>query len=907
MGLKEYRHKRNFTKTPEPTGAEKPDSRGQLKFVIQKHHASHLHYDFRLELDGVMKSWAVPKGPSVNPEDKRLAMMVEDHPMDYRNFEGIIPKGNYGAGTVMIWDEGTYEPIEGSTEKEQRAYLHKGLQKGHISILMYGDKLRGEFSLIRIPSRGENSWLLIKKADEYAEKSDITKLDRSIRTGRTLDEIASNAESEGNIWNSNRSQAEPEGRAKKKSSTKSKKKRPESKDIELPGKAVKKKLTELPEPMKATLAEGAFRNDDWIFELKWDGFRAVAAKLNKTSDIYSRNFKSFADRFPDLFEEFNRLFREDVIIDGEICCVDSKGRSSFQLLQQYQSTGAGTLVFYAFDILYYKGYLLYDVPLLERKQFLKSLIPENDIFKYSDHVEEDGETLYKFAADNRQEGIIAKLKNSKYEPGRRTKTWLKIKAVMQQEAIICGYTAPRGGRKHFGSLILGLRDGNQLQYIGHTGTGFNDATLKELKGKFDKLERETSPFKKAPKTNQKVTWIEPKLVAEIKFQEWTSDGILRQPVFLGLREDKSSKEVIREVPKVEGEDFEEEKKPSLKKKAAKKEKTINAEKSRSSRTKSAHVKGKVKKITSSKIKLDDGIEQHLKTKHGNIKITNLDKLYWKKEKIRKLDVIRYYDEIAPFILPYLKDRPESLKRHPNGIDGQHFFQKDIKGKVPEWIERFDSYSGSNDKVVQYMLCQDEATLLYMANLGCIEINPWHSRVQTPDNPDYIVIDLDPLDIGFDKVMEAALVIHDILNDAKIPSYPKTSGSRGIHILIPMGAKYDYVQARQFAELIATLAHHEMRSFTSIERSPSKRKGKLYLDYLQNNPGQTIAAPYCLRPKPHAPVSTPLQWDELKKSLKPETWNIHNMADRLKEVGDLFYPVLGKGIDLEKCLTNLSKR
>lgn len=901
MGLQTYRHKRNFSKTPEPEGTVHP-TKGQLRFVVQKHAASHLHYDFRLELDGVLKSWAVPKGPSVNPADKRLAMMVEDHPYDYRTFEGIIPKGNYGGGTVMVWDEGTYESRFGGTPKEQLSYLREGLRKGQITFILHGNKLKGEFTLVKIHNRGENAWLLIKKGDEYADETDITKLDRSVKTGRTLDEIAQNSESEGQVWESNRE--EKVKSVTKRSSKKSSSATTSKKDIELPKKAVKKKLRELPEPMKATLSKGAFDHPDWIFEMKWDGFRAVSARLGKASDIYSRNFKSFTDRFPQIAKEFQVLFPFDIALDGEICCIDEKGRSSFQLLQQFQLNGRGTLVFYVFDVLYYKGYQLYDVPLLERKKFLKEILPASTYFLYSDHVEQAGKELYEFAAENKQEGIIAKLANSTYDPGRRSKNWLKIKAVMQQEAIICGYTAPRGGRKHFGSLILGVRDGDELRYIGHTGTGFNEVLLKELKARLDKIKQDDSPFKKKPKTNQAVTWVRPKLVAEIKFQEWTSDGILRQPVFLGLRDDKTAREVVKEVP----DERVKPKKTSKKGKADKDEGSPEKKKpvqSRRSSAKKINVKGKKHKLKESAIRIEDGKEQLIKVSAQKLKFTNLDKLYWTKEKIAKIDLIRYYDQISPFILPYLKDRPESLKRHPNGAGSAHFFQKDVKGKVPDWIETFDVESGGGDKTVRYMLCQGKAELLYMANLGCIEINPWHSRIQSPDNPDYIIIDLDPLDIGFDKVIEAAQVIRQLLEGADIPCYPKTSGSKGIHIFIPMGAKYSYEQGRQFAELIATLAHHQMPDFTSIVRSPAKRKGKLYLDYLQNNPGQTIASPYCLRPKPNAPVSTPLYWEEIKPGLQPDTWNITNIFDRLKEVGDIFYPVLGKGIDIEKSLKRLT--
>jgi bifunctional non-homologous end joining protein LigD len=855
MGLGKYHSKRKFTETSEPKG-KVSKSGGALKFVIQKHDATRLHYDFRLELDGVLKSWAVPKGPSMNPADKRLAMMVEDHPYDYKDFEGTIPEGNYGAGTVMLWDEGTYHALETKDPKESAKILRAGLAKGEIKFFLEGEKLTGGFVLVKLRGsyggkKNENSWLLIKEKDEHVLKADITKQDTSVRTESTMEEIAGGS---GKTWKSNRKakgeQSKPE---------------PAKTDRAKATAPVSGKKSAMPhhvKPMLATLVDEAFDREDWIFEIKWDGFRGLAEVKKRKVELYSRNLLSFNEQYAPIVKELKELDC-DAVFDGEIVCLDAKGKSSFQLLQNFNNTGKGNLVYYVFDLLYYNGYDLREQQLLKRKELLKSVLPSSGRIRYSDHVETDGIEFFKAAQKQGLEGIIGKNGESEYKTARRSSDWVKIKTHMRQEAVIAGFTKPRGSREKFGALVLGVYEGDELKYIGHTGSGFNDKSLKDMHEKLMRLVTKDSPFEKIPKTNAPVTWVKPKLVCEISFAEWTSDGSMRQPIFQGLRLDKKASEVIKEKP-------------------------VDMSKTKSF----------AKAAPSSK-------ETHLKISGKDVKVTHLDKVYWPKEKYTKGDLIEYYRKMAHVMLPYLKDRPENMNRHPNGIDGPSFYQKDVEDH-PSWIKTKKVFSESNNKDIHYLICNDEATLVYMANLGCIEINPWNSTASNIDNPDYAIIDLDPEDIGFDKVVEVAQVTHKILEKYGIDSYCKTSGATGLHIFIPLAGKYDYDLVRQFAQVLVTMVNQELPKITSLERSPKKRQKKIYLDYLQNRHGQTLAAPYSVRPKPGATVSTPLEWKEVNKKLKPTDFNIKNIFKRLEKKGDLWKPVLGKGVDIEKAIKKMTK-
>lgn len=812
MSLKKYQSKRDIERSKEPAAKVSRHKKEGLHFVVQKHDASRLHYDFRLEVNGVLKSWAVPKGPSLNPADKRLAIMVEDHPYDYKDFEGVIPEG-YGAGTVMIWDEGTYQ-IDNQSPKESEKLLINGLKKGEVHFTLNGSKLQGEFSLVRLrKNEDRQEWLLIKKKDSAASPKIVTDQDRSVVSGRDLDEIA-------------------EGKKKAKKAILT----------------VKKKMPHSINPMYATLVDKPFDHSDWLFEIKWDGFRAIA-EVDGDVLLYSRYHQPFNQRFPLIVEHLKKITKQ-AIFDGEIVALDKKGKSHFQALQNIQNTHLvdTQLCYYIFDLLYYDGHDLRAMPLIERKAILKSILAPfaNTPIRYNDHIENAGMAFFKLSQDHGLEGMIGKLKNSLYHEGKRTKEWVKIKHHLRQEAIICGFTEPKGGRKNIGALILGVYENKTLRYIGHCGGGFTDKMLQRLKTQFTPFIQKKCPFTHPPKTNTPVTWIKPHYLCEVSFSEWTKEGAMRQPIFIGLREDKSPKEVIREEPK--------------------KAKTVIAK------------------------------------MNSKLELTHLDKIYWPNENITKGNLIDYYEKIAPYILPYLKDRPESLHRNPNGIDKPSFFQKDLS-KHPQWIQT--TKIAHKEKDVNYLLIQDKDSLLYAVNLGCIEINPLLSRIQSLDKPDFVLLDLDPEDIEFDKVVDTALVIHDILENLDIPNYCKTSGATGIHICIPLQAKYSYIQAKQFANIIAELAHQQLPDITSLERSPKKRQKKVYIDYLQNNFGQTITPPYSVRPRPFAPVSTPLEWSELTHGIDPTQFNIHNLFKRLEKKGDLFKPVLGKGINLAKCLKKIS--
>lgn len=914
MSLTLYKKKRKFEKTPEPAGKKVASADQKLRFVVQKHAASRLHYDFRLELEGVLKSWAVPKGPSLNPEDKRLAMMVEDHPYDYRSFEGVIPEGNYGAGTVIVWDEGTYEPVEpvkGGKKLQEKTLLEQ-LNAGNLKVRLSGKKLKGDYALVHTKGREENAWLLIKKNDSYATSEDITQKDQSVQSGKTLEEIA------GGISKKNKVAVAPIKKSAKGSKTKTaekaapKKKSPvanakESKAQQPGPKELLKKGQRAPydtqiKPMLASLTEESFDNEDWIFEIKWDGYRAIAGIRNGEVELQSRNNLSFKKKYHPIAEALSN-WSVNAIVDGEIIAVDEEGVTDFQHLQAWQKTGKGQLLYYVFDILWIDGVSVMHLPLLERKEILKAIVPAEGIIKYSDHIHQTGNDFFEVAVKEGLEGIMAKRADSQYHPAVRTQQWLKIKTHRRQEVVIGGFTKGRNSRQYFGALILGVYEKDELIYIGHTGSGFNQKSLGEMYKKLQPLIIDTCPFKKKPKTNMPAVWVKPKLVAEVKFQEWTNENILRIPIFLGLREDKNPKDVKKEKSNEMKSPAAADESPVSQKETDKKGlqksdgKPVAAKRNKSKQ--SAVI------IPSESILNNDDKEQLVIVDKEELKFTNLDKLYWKKEKISKRDTLNYYHKIAPFILPYMKDRPQSLNRHPDGVGGLSFYQKDVTGKVPDWIQTYDYISESDGEKKEFLVCTNEASLLYMANWGCIEMNPWHSRVTSPENPDYCVIDLDPEKIAFEKVVETANVVKKVLDELQVDSYCKTSGATGLHIYIPLGAKYSYEQSKQLAELIVGFVHDEIPEFTSLERSPKKRQQKVYLDFLQNRTIQTLAAPYSLRPKDGATVSTPLHWEELKKGLSPTNFTMMNIFDRLTNEGDLFQPVLQKGIDLNKTIKKVN--
>ena len=869
MSLTLYRKKRTLAKTPEPRG-KKIKTNAPLSFVVQEHAASHLHYDFRLEMDGVLKSWAIPKGPSMNPEIKRLAIMVEDHPYDYRKFEGIIPKGNYGAGTVITWDEGSYEPAEenDNQKKQQEKNLLHQLHSGKIKFVLHGKKLRGEFALVKANARGENAWLLMKLNDKYASSTDITKQNKSVRSNKTIEELSEK--------NKN-----PTG---KENST--------DKEILLKGK--KSAMPKNIKPMLATLVDESFDSDEWIYEIKWDGYRAVSYINGEKVDMRSRNELSFNKKFSSVANAL-KDWNVKAVVDGEVVAMNKKGVSDFQQLQNILKNGKdnSNLLYYVFDIIWYNGYDLKDIPLVERKKILQEIIPQdNDIIKYSDHIIGKGKSFFKEALKKGLEGVMAKKSDSVYAVGLRSKEWLKIKNNKRTEAIICGFTKGRNSRKYFGAVILGKYFGKELKYIGHSGSGFDEKNLKDIFQKLQPLITHRCPFKIKPKTNMPATWLKPELVCEVKFTEWTDVKSLRHPIFEGLREDK--KTATEKNEKVAKAPPESSKKTDL----VNHKKIIPSEKMKNTKSLS---KDKPKQLLQA-----DANEEQISVQGKELKFTNLNKVYWPKEKIAKRDLLNYYYEMMPYIFPHMKDRPQSLNRHPNGINKPNFYQKNVDGKVADWIKTYQYQSESDGEKKQFLVCADEATLLYIANLGCIEMNPWHSRIQSPENPDWCVIDLDPDNNPFSQVIETALEVKNVLDVAGIDGYCKTSGATGMHIYIPLGAKYSYDQSRMLAQLIVSIVHQKIPAFTSLERSPAKRRKKIYLDFLQNRTIQTLAAPYSVRPKPGATVSMPLYWEELEKEIRVQDFTIHNAYERVKQSGDIFKNVLGKGIDLRKTVNLLQK-
>jgi bifunctional non-homologous end joining protein LigD len=844
MALEEYNKKRDFDQTSEPKGKSE-SGKGKLKFVIQRHAASRLHYDFRLEMNGVLKSWAIPKGPSLNPEDKRLAMMVEDHPFSYRTFEGSIPKGNYGAGEVEIWDEGTYEPLEKVKGKTDDLVMRNELHKESLKFVLHGKKLQGEFALVKIKNSTDgNPWLLIKHKDQYATD---------------FYDAEENTDSDSKV-----TQLLEAKKGKSKSKTDDSVKTFKN---YAPALSKEKKLTKYITPMLAETAPKPFSGSDWAFEIKWDGYRAVA-DLRKSVQLYSRNGLSYLEKFKKVANSL-KLQEHEMVLDGELVAYDNKGKPNFQWLQRMSDQPNLTVVYQVFDLLWLNGHSTENLNYLQRKELLKEALKETESVKYHDHVLEKGEDFFKLIEKMELEGMMAKKTDSTYQEGSRNGDWLKVKSQQTEEVLICGFTSPKGIRKKFGSLILGRHEGKELIFCGHTGTGFSDKILKELHEKMEPLIIEKSPFKKIPKTNDKPTWIKPKLIAEIKFTELTVDHIFRHPVFLRLREDLNPKDLNFKTNDVK-----------------KEEKGIPAKKEVVER-----VAEKVQKIDKKSIKL-----------------TNQNKIYFPKDNVTKGDLISYYQSVSKYILPHIKNRPQSMNRFPNGIDGMNFYQKDASEATPDWIEIEKVFSESSDKYINYIICNDKATMAYMNNLGCIEFNVWTSQMKTIDNPDYLVLDLDPSDNNtFDEVIETAKMAKTILDKGKIDGYCKTSGSSGIHIYIPMGAKYSFEQVKNFGHILMQFVQKELPETTTLERALQKRdKNKIYLDYLQNRRGQTLASVYSLRPKNGAPVSMPINWDELKPGLKPTDFNIENALERIKKNGDLFKPVLGKGIDLLKAISILEK-
>lgn len=815
--LDQYNKKRDFSQTAEPKAVKGKINATQHNFVVQRHHASRLHYDFRLEIDGALKSWAVPKGPSLNPKDKRLAVQVEDHPLSYGSFEGSIPEGNYGAGTVSIFDEGKYIPLEVKSDQE----FLKQWKDGNIKFKLQGKVLKGDFALVRMHTGDDKNWLLIKHKDEFS-------WDKPFDSEKLVSESI-----------------KKEGKDFKKKSDKAEtvKKKP----LGLDDKSIK--------PMLAKLSQAIPDGKDWLFEKKFDGFRSLYFSQNGTKKLISRNGNLLSNKFPSILKDLEGLTR-DCILDGEIVIEDKNAIAQFQYLQSGEPIPKNlNIYYYVFDILYLDNNDLTAYSLIERKEILNLLIKKHQFqhIKLSAEIKSPQKDLLDYAKEQKWEGIIAKRKDDPYGMGQRNGSWLKIKIRNTQEAIICGFTKPEGSRSHFGAIVLGIKTAGQLKYIGNCGTGFNEELLKSLNKLFKPLVTDVKPFPKTEKIAKEkdVTWLRPELVCDIYYSEWTRDEHLRYPVFKGIREDKSVNETTKEEPEKE----------------------------------------------------DKIMDKELKFGKKTLKLTNLDKLYWPTEKISKGDLLDYYEKMGDYILPYLKDKPISMNRFPNGIEAQSFFQKDVDpDKIPAWLKTTEVFSESTSKTIDYLLCNDLPSLLYIVNLGSIEINPWLSTYKNPEKPQYAVLDLDPNGAEWNDTIDVALTAKEILDKGDIPAFIKTSGSSGLHIFMNVAAKYDYQVVRDFVQFIAELIHQVHPETTSLVRDPKKRKGLIYLDYLQNKEGQTIVAPYSVRPKPNATVSTPILWEELNYDLSIQDFHIFNVYGRVTTIDDPWQELQTSKVDIKKALS-----
>ena len=896
--LEEYRRKRRFDRTPEPSGAPepiadkvqektspgpKPGTAGkrtrlpkpklpQLEvrpgaehgdtFVVQKHRATRLHYDFRLAIDGTLKSWAVPKGPSQSHADKRLAVMTEDHPLDYGNFEGKIPEGNYGAGTVMVWDRGTFH-VEGNLE------ALKQLEKGEIKFSLNGEKLRGSFVLVKLKqSEKGNEWLMIKHKDA-AEDSfwNIDEHDGSALTGRTLEEI--------------KEELPPKRRAIP------------IQAAELQG-ARKGAMPSRVEPMLAMLTDRPFSDPHWLFEIKWDGVRALARIENSALTLRSRNGVDIGQRYPELAALPDALAARKAILDGEIVALDAQGHSDFQRLQERMHVRAPgeslvaqiPVAYFAFDLLYCDGYDLREAPLLERKQLLQRLLYTTDRFRYADHQLEHGKELFALAEQNGLEGIVAKRADSPYVSDR-SPSWLKLKITKTVDAVVGGWTEARTSALPFGSMLLGLYQGKRLRFIGHVGSGFDAKKLKELSCRLKELAAPACPFDAVPETNEKPSWVSPALVARVKFSGWTEEHSLRHPVFLALREDARptdcqwENEVAAAAPA-----------PTV----VRAPEVVGRVLSSKAEIEAELFKGRSESVT---IELDG----------KRLRLSNLNKVYFPESGYTKRNLLAYYYRMADFILPFLRDRALVLRRYPDGIKGQAFFQKDLREGLPEWFRTVPVDSEHRGEIIQYATANDRTSLLFLTGLGCIDQNPWSNRFDDIDHPDYFFFDLDPSDgTEFSVVVTIARALHEKLQELRLVSFLKTSGATGIHIYLPVEPIYTYEQLRTFGEIIARTVTAEHPNLVTSERIVAKRPaGRVLIDVQQNAHGRPLAAAYSVRAFPQAPVSAPLLPRELRASLRSETLNMKTVFARLKEKGDLWGDFWKRRQRLEQAIELLSER
>jgi len=812
--LSPYRAKRAFDETPEPGGlVPKPQPKPGGLLIVHMHDATRLHWDLRLEMDGVLKSWAVPKGPSANPADKRLAVKVEDHPLEYGDFEGIIPEGNYGAGTVVVWDRGVWVPLED---------VHEGFEKGKLLFELRGYKLRGRWTLIKL-KKTEKEWLLIKERDEYVSTEPYT--NESVLSGLTNDELR-NA----------KARAEPI--------------KQELEKLGAPKRALRVEDTEL---MLAETREAPFSRDGWVFEVKLDGYRMRAACQEGEPILYSRKGLEYTESFPEIARAVKAIPFDGVILDGELVVPNEAGRPNFNMLQARARLGAreakraaieSPATLYVFDLLAFAGYDLRKLPLVARKAILQKVLPQTGPLRYSEHFAKNGEALYEQVVKLGLEGIMAKKADSPYRNGR-SGDWLKIRADKIDDFVVVGFTRPKGARGGFGSLHVGAYKDDKLIYCGRAGSGFSGDQLDEISATLQGLVRKTPPCEPPehgalPKGPDHL-WVEPTLICDVRYKEITKDGLLRQSVFLRFRDDKKPEDVMMPGEKGDG----------------RREKDDTVPPQRTS---------------------------PISPLPREVKLSNLDKVFWPDEKYTKGDLIEYYRSMAPWLLPYIKDRPVVLTRYPDGINGKSFYQKDAPGFVPEWIQTIPIWSEDTQRDISYFVCNDVESLVYLVNLGTIPLHMWMSRIDDLTKPDWCLIDLDPKDAPFEHVITLAKTMRQLCEQVEMPAFVKTTGKSGLHIMLPLGRQMTYQQCLQFAMLFARLVTDRHPDIATTQRTISKRDGKVYVDAFQNRAGQLMVAAYSVRPSPGAPVSMPIEWDEVNGKLHNSNWTIVNALKRMQKLG-----------------------
>jgi bifunctional non-homologous end joining protein LigD len=832
--LSTYRAKRSADRTPEPFGTA-ATAPGAGRFIVHQHAATRLHFDLRLELDGVLKSWAVPKGPSADPADKRLAVHVEDHPIEYGDFEGIIPEGNYGAGAVIVWDRGTWLPLEDP---------EAGLAKGKLLFELRGYKLHGVWTLVKI-KKGVKEWLLIKERDAYVSKNGDRFPPGSVLSGLTVEELQRGADKAARL-------------------------RAMLKRLHAPQRAVRPE--DVP-PMLAETREQPFSRAGWVFEVKLDGYRMRVARSGGVGRLITRNGNDYTAAFPELARAVSALPYDGLLMDGELVILDEQGRPSFQRLQNRarlsrpldirHAAVESPATLYLFDLMALEGYDLRPLPLVKRKAILQRLLPEVGPLRYAVHFEQQGEALYYQAVGMGLEGIVAKKADAPYTSGR-SERWLKVRADRTGDFVVVGFTHPRGSRGGFGALHLGAYRDGALVYIGRAGSGFSAKQLKEVAADLERLEQPKPSFVGPGPAEAESRWVKPELVAEVRYKEITDDGLLRQPVFLRFRDDKQPAECV-----VEG--------------------TGRGERSESA-------PDPLPSPTAPRSPLPE------------VRFTNLAKVFWPADGYTKGDLIEYYRAVSAWMLPYLADRPLVLTRYPDGISGKSFFQKDAPQYAHDFVRTVTIWSEDSQRELDYFVCDSEASLLYIANMAAILLHIWSSRVTTLEQPDWCILDLDPKQAPFADVVTVATTVRALCDEIGLPTGIKTSGSTGLHVLIPLGRQCTYEQSRTLGGLLARVVAAELPEIATVTRQVHKRGGKVYLDYVQNGHGRLLVAPYSARPLAGAPVSTPLAWGEVTASLDMHAFTIRTVPARMKRLQrDPLWPVLGETPDLVGALARLQSR